>query len=274
MSEQMHTSNEWAAAKAFSRQSYLFDAQYGNDTIVQYKRSRVRNHVMKYLSPHANILELNAGTGEDAVFFAQQGHTVHATDISQSMQHLLIEKAKAAGVHMRIGNEICSFTGLDQLKNRGPFDLVFSNFAGLNCTQDLAKVLLSLNELVKPGGIATLVILPKFCLWELLMIFRGKFKTGLRRFSGKGGTRAKVEGEYFRCWYYNPSFVVRNLSTHFELIDLEGLCTLVPPSYLEGFAEKHPKIYRFLERKENSWKSVWPWNRIGDYYIMTLRKKE
>jgi hypothetical protein len=119
----------------------------------------------------------------------------------------------------------------------------------------------------------TLVILPKICLWESLLIFKGKFKTAFRRFSGKKGTRAKVESEYFRCWYYDPSFVVKNLAPHFELIALEGLCSLVPPAYLEGFAEKHPTLYRWLERKENKWKGMWPWNKIGDYYIISLRKK-
>jgi len=54
---------------------------------------------------------------------------------------------------------------------------------------------------------------------------------------------------------------------------LEGLCTLVPPSYIENFAEKHPRLYNFLQRKENSLKSKWPWKLIGDYYIITLKKR-
>ena len=273
MNDQVQISNEQSAATAFGRQSVHFDALYGNDTIIRYKRMRVRGHVLKYLPPHSHILELNAGTGEDAVFLARQGHVVHATDISESMQQVLADKAASAGLQLQIGNEICSFTGLDRLANRGPYDLVFSNFAGLNCTDSLANVLQSMTDLVKPGGLIILVILPRFCLWEFLLLFKGKFRTAFRRFSGKNGTRAKVEGEYFRCWYYNPSFVVKHLSPQFELVALEGLCTIVPPSYLEGFAEKYPRLYRFLEKKENSLKAAWPWNRIGDYYVISMRKK-
>ncbi|MGZ5220420.1 MAG: hypothetical protein ACXWC7_10085, partial [Chitinophagaceae bacterium] len=59
-----------------------------------------------------------------------------------------------------------------------------------------------------------------------------------------------------------------------EQVALEGLCTIVPPSYLQGFAEKHPKIYQSLVKKENKWKAYWPWTTIGDYYIITLRKKQ
>jgi hypothetical protein len=56
-------------------------------------------------------------------------------------------------------------------------------------------------------------------------------------------------------------------------VDVEGLCTLVPPSYIEGFAEKHPRIYRILQGCEDRWKGKWPWKYLGDYYIITLRKK-
>src|SRR3954468_6979577 len=84
--------NEQFAAQAFSRQSVIFDEIYSGNTIVQYKRDRVRAHVMQYLKPGSTILELNSGTGEDATYFAQQGHHVHATDISPGMQQQLVQK--------------------------------------------------------------------------------------------------------------------------------------------------------------------------------------
>jgi hypothetical protein len=52
------------------------------------------------------------------------------------------------------------------------------------------------------------------------------------------------------------------------------LCTLVPPSYIEGFPEKHPGAYEVLKAKEDKWKNKWPWKYIGDYYIISLKKKE
>ena len=230
--------------------------------------------MLKWLKPNSSILELNAGTGEDAVFFAQHGHTVHATDISDAMQTMLKEKVKLHGLQMNISNEICTYTELENLSDRGPYDCIFSNFAGLNCTNELSKVLCSFNDLLKPGGLVTLVILPEFCLWEFLLLFRGKFKTAFRRFSGKKGSKAHIEGQFFRCWYYNPSFVKRHLKDSFDLVSIEGLCTLVPPSYIEKFAEKHPLTFDFLKRKEEKLKIKWPWKNIGDYYIITMKKKD
>jgi ubiquinone/menaquinone biosynthesis C-methylase UbiE len=264
---------EQAAAAAFSRQAWEFDSLYGNDTIVRYKRRRVRSHLEKHLASASRILELNCGTGEDAVWLAQQGHKVHATDISGSMLEQVNDKLKHLQLLRSVSLEQCSFTELELLQDKGPYDHIFSNFAGLNATGRLEKVLSAFNFLLKPGGKATLVLLPKFCLWEFSLLLKGKFKTAFRRFSGKKGARAHINGEFFRCWYYNPAYIQTHLSDVFSVIDLEGLCSLVPPSYIAGFAEKHPSLYRFLEKKENSLKSKWPWRSIGDYYIITLQKK-
>jgi ubiquinone/menaquinone biosynthesis C-methylase UbiE len=264
--------NEQAAAEAFTRQAPVFDSLYANDPITQYKRKRVRDHILPFLGAGSQILELNAGTGDDSVFFAQQGHAVHATDISSGMQDMLKQKITQLHLPGKVTQELCSFTNLENLQQKGPYDHIFSNFAGLNCTGELEKVLHSFSFLLKPRGKVTLVILPRFCLWEFLLLFKGKFKTAFRRFSRKG-TKAHLEGSYFQCWYYNPGFVQQHLKDSFEVLALEGLCSFVPPSYMEGFAEKRPGLYSFLKKVEERNKNNWPWRSIGDYYIITLQKK-
>ncbi|WP_183564828.1 class I SAM-dependent methyltransferase [Mucilaginibacter sp. SP1R1] len=265
------SNNEADASMAFSKQSVIFDEIYSGNTIINYKRARVRQHVLQRLAPDSSILELNSGTGEDALFFAHAGHHVHATDISTGMQQVL--QQKTASHRNKVSLEICSFTELNRLKNQGPFDHIFSNFGGLNCTGELDKVLLSFDTLLKPGGKVTLVIIPGFCLWETLLVFKGKFKTAFRRFFSSKGRTAHIEGTYFKCWYYNPSFVINTLQSNYKVIGLEGLCTLVPPSYIEGFAEKHPQVFAFLKIKEDKWKDKWPWKYMGDYFIISLQKK-
>lgn len=260
------------AGEAFSRQSAVFDELYSSNTIVNYKRRRVRSHVLGYLKPESRILELNSGTGEDALFFASLGHHVHATDISTGMQQVLKNKVKQAGMNELVTDEICSFNNLDKLRNRGPYDAIFSNFGGLNCTSRLDKVLASLPTLLKEGGTATLVIIPPFCLWETVLMFKGKFKTAFRRFFSKNGRTAHIEGQYFKCWYYSAGYVKKHCPAGLKVISIEGLCTIVPPSYIEGFAEKYPKAYNLLKNKEDSLKNTWPWKYIGDYYIITLKK--
>ena len=260
------------AAEAFSKQSVIFDEIYNDDAIIQYERARVRSHAISLLPPGASILELNCGTGEDAIFFASQACKVHATDIAEGMMQKTKEKISASLYKENITTEICSYTDLYNLENRGPFDMIFSDFGGLNCTDQLDKVLASFSPLLKPGGIVTLVIIPKFCLWETLLLFKGQFKTAFRRFLARKGRTAHIEGVYFKCWYYNPKYIQKNLK-NFTTVKLEGLCTLVPPSYMQGFAEKHPRLFRFLCKKEDQLKAKRFWRSIGDYYIISLKKK-
>jgi len=264
--------NEQQVARAFTAQSAVFDQLYAANRIVTYKRERVRQFLLKYLDPGSRILELNAGTGDDAIFLAKQGHRVHATDISTGMQARLKEKVSFHGVSAFVSQELCSFTSLENLSDQGPFDCIFSNFAGLNCTGDLPKVLDSFDHLLKPGGTVVLVVLPGFCLWETLLMFRGKFKTAFRRFFSSGGRKAKIDGADFTCWYHSPGFIRRSLEKKFEQKKLEGLCTIVPPSYIENFPEKFSLLYDWLCRMENRLKGRWPWKYMGDYYIISLQK--
>lgn len=272
MNEALNQINEKQAALAFTAQSAIFDQLYATNGIVTYKRERVRQFLLKYLNPDSHILELNAGTGDDAIFLAKLGHHVHATDISTGMQARLKEKVLLHGLDALVSQELCSFTSLENLCDKGPFDCIFSNFAGLNCTGDLQKVLVSFNHLLKPGGTVVLVVLPKFCLWETLLVLKGKFKTAGRRFFSSGGRKAKIDDAVFTCWYYAPRYITRSLKNDFDCKELEGLCTIVPPSYIENFPEKFPKLYRSLCKMENRLKGRWPWKYIGDYYIISLQK--
>jgi ubiquinone/menaquinone biosynthesis C-methylase UbiE len=265
-------SNEQLTSVAFSKQAPVFDSLYSSDEIIQYKRTRVRNHLENYLPEKSHILELNCGTGEDAIYLAGKGHRVHATDISRGMQQVLMQKVLQSGAQDQISFELCSYTQLNLLKNKGPFDAVFSNFAGLNCTGELEQVLAGIKVLLKPGGILTVVVLPKFCLWEILLLFKGKFGTATRRLFSSDGRKARVEGVNFTCWYYNPSFIGNYLKGSFTVRSVEGLCTLVPPSYITYFPQKYPSIFEVLKRLENNFKNRWPWKYIGDYYILTLEK--
>jgi SAM-dependent methyltransferase len=275
MNQSLLPDHSGGAAAAFSDQALFFDTLYNHDTAILYKRARVRKHLQQYLTPNANILELNAGTGDDAYYLLQQGHRVFATDISEKMLSVLVNKKGENDFEGRLHTQCLSYLQLDQLWDKGPYDCIFSNFAGLNCTDKLADVLQQLPVLLKPGGIITLVILPTFCLWELLLMFRGKFKTAFRRIGARRkGSPAKVNNIPFRCWYYSPAFVTSCLKNTCTLLQVEGLCSIVPPSYIEGFPEKHPFLFRHLSRLEDKYHSRWPWKYIGDYYIISFQKKD
>lgn len=258
-----------AAQTAFSNQSDQFDGLDAGNPLSAHLRSIVRASVDKHLPPHAEILELNCGTGLDAFYFTSQGHRVVATDAAPGMIDRLKVKIR---LNPGVGIEplVLSYHNIDELSGR-TFDHVFSNFGGLNCTPDLADVLHKIPALLKKNGIATLVIMPRICPWELLMVLKGKFRTAFRRVSGK--TVARVEGVPFYCYYYSPGYVKRHLRAQMEVVEIRGIYITVPPEFYAGFVERYPRLYRVLRRIDQAIGGTFPFNRCCDHFMITLRKR-
>lgn len=253
--------------KAFSNQSRIFDEKVEANGITRWMRTRVRNHVLSVLSPGSRILELNAGTGLDAAFFATYGHTVHATDISDGMVSKIEEKINEGAKN--ISAEKRSFTDLSDLPSAS-FDCIFSNFGGLNCTPDLKSVIAQFGRLLKPEGTVVLVIMPRLCPWELSWVLKGRFRRAFRRLRHKG-TFSHLEGEFFTTWYYNPSKVISYFGDSFRIHGLNGLASIVPPPYRETFPQRHPWIFSKLCEIEERVSHRWPFNRTADHYILTMK---
>lgn len=254
------------AKEAFGAQSPIFDQVYGSSVIVNYKRERTRPLLLKYLGKNAEVLEINAGTGEDALYFSEQGHRVLATDVSGKM----LSRLEGKRGEQQIVTKELSYHDLAELKPQ-TFDGVFSNLGGLNCTDKLDHVLEGIDEVTAKGSVVCLTIMPPNCWWEWLWVFRGSPKKAFRRWE-KSGAPSHVEGVVFKSWYYNPSYVIKNLQ-NFKVLKVEALCLVVPPEFWKRFVEKRPILLKILIKVEAVIKT-WPiLNRLGDYYIIVLQKK-
>lgn len=258
------------AGIAFSKQSSSFDQIEEESLLLQYMRKRIHEHCLRHFPKQAEILELNSGTGIDAVFFAKLGMKVQATDIAEGMISELRSKITAMHLNETIHALRCSYTQLPTFDRS--FDVVFSDFGGLNCIQDLRPVVDGINKNLKKGGLVTLVIMPKICFWEMALALKGNFKVAFRRFK-KNGAKSHLEGQYFMTYYFSYSYIRRVFGTDYELVDLEGLCSFVPPPYFEKFPNKYRRIFQFLSYLERHLKSVFPFNKCADHLIITLRRK-
>lgn len=256
---------------AFSRQSPIFDQIDDENKLILWVRNRVHNEVLQNISAGAHMLELNCGTGIDALFFAQNGINVTATDNAEGMLQELNKKVINQKLEHKIKVQRCSFNELENLGNDIQYDYVFSNFGGLNCTNQLEKILADIDRLLKPGGKFTLVIMPKICLWELVMSLKGSFRFAFRRLK-KDGVKAQVEGVIFDCFYYHPNFITKQLKESFNLISLKGLSITAPPPFVEQFIERFPRTFSILEKIENKICSYSPFNAAGDHYMITMEK--
>ena len=127
-----------AVIKAFTRQSIIYDDYEKENQTLVWMRKQVRKHAMSFLNPGDKLLELNSGTGSDAVYFAQKGILVHSTDISDGMIEQIRKKVNNYNLAHKISFEQCSYTELNKIKNN-KFDFIFSNFGGLNCLAVLSE---------------------------------------------------------------------------------------------------------------------------------------
>ena len=256
-------------AEAFSRTAEKYDQFAQDHPHLRRIRERIYTHLTPHLEPGASILELNAGTGIDAVYLAQQGFRVHATDISPGMLQRLRGKVKSLGLEDRVTIQQVSFTELEEVQG-GPFDAVFSDLGGLNCIPDLHPVVQGLPALLRPGGLVTWVLMPTVCLWELALAFRGDFKVAFRRLSPKG-TRAHLEGLHFMIYYFTPSQALASFGPQFIPLDLEGLCVFAPPAESKNLAEQHPRLYGGLSWLDDRLASRAPYYGWGDFFVISLR---
>jgi ubiquinone/menaquinone biosynthesis C-methylase UbiE len=258
-------------AEAFSRTAEKYDSFAQDHPHLTRMRRKVYSHVMRYLPRGARILELNAGTGTDAVQLAQRGYFVHATDIAAGMLSRLQDKVNQLELRDHITTEERSFLSLESIQG-GPFDAVFSDLGGLNCIPDLTPVIRQLPQVLKVGGIVTWVLMPHVCLWEMAEMFRGDFSLAFRRFS-RGSVRANLEGLHFDVYYFSPRQVIRWFGNDFELISLEGLSVITPTAESKNFARWYPRWYRALSWLDDRLSPHWPWYGWGDFYILTMRYK-
>lgn len=258
-------------ADAFSRKAQVYDRFGEGHVQLTRMRQKVYTHVLALASPaaHTHMLELNAGTGTDATFFAQQGMHVHATDISPGMLAKIEAKVERFGLHDRLTSQRCSFTALDRVEC-GPFDYIFSNFGGLNCIADLREVTRHLPGLLRPGGMVTWVIMPPICPWELARVLRGDIVTARRRLR-PGGIQANVAGVTFTTYYFTPRAVRNAFGSDFRQCRLEGLAVVTPTADNKQFARRFPRFYRWLCALDDRIATLPPFNGWGDFFILTMQ---
>ena len=255
-------------AAAFSRKAEVYDA-FGQDHVnLSRMRGKVYDQLGRWTPAGSHVLELNAGTGLDAVALIERGYRVHATDIAPGMIAEMSRKRELLALNGRFTTQLCSFTDLDQVAG-GSFDAIFSNFGGLNCVADLTAVTRHLPKLLKPGGVLTWVIMPPICPWELALLPKD-WRVATRRLR-RGGVQATVEGVQFQTYYFTVGQVKKALGAAFEMLELSGLSIVTPTADNDRFAKKHPRLFRWLVRLDDRLSRLPLFNRVGDFFVLTAR---
>jgi len=279
-----------------------YDAAFSHTAIGRLLRERVwyctggfsrRNPAAKAAG---TILELNCGTGEDAIWLAKQGFQVLSTDASPEMVAIAQTKIAREGLAESASVQICSFAEIQHLPE-GNFDLIFSNFGGLNCVspKELEQLGAVFFQKLNPGGKFIAAVMGRYCWWEILyFLLKMKPRAAFRRFSKKP-VNARLDAQTtIPTWYYAPSefeHLVRGRKTlagrekskfkdpksEFQFNSLRSTVKpigfWIPPSYLNPFFEKRPRLLGFLNFLEKTFAPSWL-AFAADHFLICIETKK
>jgi ubiquinone/menaquinone biosynthesis C-methylase UbiE len=260
-----------AAAAAFDRIAQDYDRRFTDSLIGRAQREAVWKILTRTFRTNDNILELNCGTGEDAIFMADNGISVFACDASRQMiaraeQRLQNHSPAIPVVFCELPTE-----RVGDLISEMQFDGAFSNFSGLNCIADLGAVSSSLASLVKQDGKLLMCLSTRFCLIEILYYLAlGQWRKALRRC--RGFTKVTLDGVQLTVYYPSIRGVRQSFAPDFHLHSCTGIGVAVPPSYLEGWAHRHPNLFLLLRRLERLIATLPILRSTGDHVLLCFEK--
>jgi ubiquinone/menaquinone biosynthesis C-methylase UbiE len=261
---------ESAAGAAFDRIADDYDQVFTDSLVGRAQRDAVWKVLRRTFRRGDKILELNCGTGEDAIFLSRNGVSVTALDASRQMiaraRHRLHNLAHLPVVFRELPTE-----RIGELHPGTQYDGAISNFSGLNCIADLAAVAASLANLVQPGGRLVLCFSTRFCLIEILYYLTlGQWRKALRRC--KGFAEVIVDGVQFTVYYPTLRRICQSFAPNFQLYSCTGIGVTVPPSYLEAWARRHPRLFALLRRLEEQLATLPILRSSGDHVLLCFEK--
>lgn len=252
-----------------------YDQHFGHSLTGQAQRAASRQWLLQFLRGKGSlrILEINCGTGDDAWWLTSLGHQVVATDQSPGM--IYEAQSKQAG---RYGAAprflVCPFSNLDQLASHDRFDLVFSNFAGLNCiaAPQLLQLAHSLQQLLHEDGHIAVVIFGKYCWWETAYyLLKADGRRAFRRWSDQPHFAQLSDTVYQQVFYHSVRQFARCLP-RFRQVAQRPVGLFLPPSYLEGSMRKHRWLFGLLWRLDKLCRRLPVCSPLADHIYLLFKK--
>jgi len=251
-----------------------YDAVFTNSLIGRAQRGSVWKELDRCFRPGQRILELNCGTGVDALHLAERGVEVLACDVAPRMIRVARERLKSLPRPARVDFRILATEDIALLADEGPFDGVFSNFAGLNCVADLSALARDLAKLLAPRASALLCMAGRTVAWEIIWyLAKGNPRKALRRFERGGTVGRLVDGVTVQVHYPPVAAMARLFAPEFRLLRIKGIGVAVPPSYLEPLAQRYPRVLKTLARADRVLCRVPGFRSLADHVLLEFQRE-
>lgn len=255
---------------AFDALAESYDRVFTDSLIGRAQRDAVWRELKSTFAPGERVLEINCGTGVDAVSLAQRGVRVDAFDISPAMIRVA-RRQLTPGSPLPVHFAVLATEELGTIDS--VYDGAFSNFGGLNCVADLRAVARSLARLVRPLGHVLLCLASRFCVWETVWwLAHTRPAKAFRRLQRGGITAELMPGSLVHVHYPSVRELKRVFAPEFCLVSLRGVGLFVPPSYIEPHARRFPKLLRAAEELDGHVSSLPGLRSVADHVLLKLRR--
>lgn len=259
-------------AEAFDQIAEEYDDLFTHSVIGRTQRSAVWDVLGKTFQTGDRVLELNCGTGEDALFLSRSGISVLACDGSSAMVDVARKRKATEGPELPVEFRVCPNEQLRSLSVEAPlFDGALSNFSGLNCVQDLRSLARGLTPLMKQGARLVFCLSTRVCIWEILW-FSGRLnlRKALRRISGSAV--GHIGEAALHVYYPTLRQIRRAFAPWFQLKLVRAIGLFVPPSYLEFWATRHADVIAHLASADRVLGKLPILRAVGDHVLMRFEK--
>ena len=257
---------------SFDRYADQYDADFTFSAIGLLQRNQVYNKLLPLLNKNINLLELNCGTGHDALALIGEVKTILATDASNAMIETCRFKTKN-----KIPNLEFKTLAIQQIKgDLSGANFVFSNFGGLNCLApiEFKEFAIKCKDLMPTKSDLFFVIMGRKCVWERLYFFlKLDFPKGYRR-KQKNGVNTIIKDSAFKTWYYSPKEISELFAPHFQEISRGSIGLFVPPSYLNPFFKNKRILLRVFELLDHFFCKFSLLANYGDHFYIHLKKAQ
>jgi len=259
------------AILAFDQLARRYDDLFTRSLIGRAQRNVVWKVLAQTFRSGDRVLELNCGTGEDALFLAGKGVSVVACDASEQMIGYAQQRHFTEAPNTPVKFTLLSIERIAEIRTESAFDGVFSNFSGLNCVADLSQTAEDLATLIPPGAPLIICLSTRFCISEIIwFLLHGRPHEAFRRCSGHAA--AKV-GEFVVDVYY-PTLrqLQRSFSAAFVMRSCVGIGITVPPSYVEPWIRKFPNLLHVMSRIDKALSARRGFRVIGDHVLVSFER--
>lgn len=266
---------------SFDQVAQEYDQVFTTSQVGLMQRKLIHDFLSTHFKHHsvARVLELNCGTGTDACWLAAQGKKVLATDISEEMIKVGRQKKAKSNdkVHDSLTFKVLDINNLAAIKSCDKYDLIFSNFGGLNCLDEkaLKDMFVQANELLNDGGYFVAVVMGRFCLIETLFyLAKRQWAKSWRRLNRKGLEASIGNQASIKTYYYSPSQFFRFARPGFRRQQTSPVGFFLPPSYLDHLFSPNSKILRMLNWLERKIFNLSIFANAADHFLIALKKAD